>query len=124
MMKIILGIILAMMLFACADDGDPTETVTEFLEKRVAGDANALGQLACADWEGEAPLQAESFASLDAAFTDLTCENDGESGDYTLVRCQGEIEITYTGEQRQQAIEIVYQTIQEDGEWRVCGEAN
>ncbi len=118
----LLVVLSIVVLGACADEGDPSETVEAYLDARVASDADRMRQLSCAEWEAQAMLQADSFRSMNARVEGLSCERDGEDGNYTLVACEGVIVTTYNGETREWPIGT-YRLIQDDGEWRICGEA-
>lgn len=122
MRQLLVLFVLAIALAACAEEGDPVETVEQYLNARVESDAEKLQSLACAAWEQEAVLQADSFRSMDASLEDVTCQKDGKDGDYTLVACEGKIVTSYNGETREWALGR-YQLLQEDGEWKMCGEA-
>lgn len=122
-MKRLVLILVALFLVGCAeeDGGDPTETVQAYLEARVESNAENLKNLSCAEWEAQAELQADSFRSMEAKLEGLSCTQEGEDGDYTLVTCEGKIVTTYNGETREWELGT-YQLLQEDGEWKFCGE--
>jgi hypothetical protein len=117
----LLIVLLPFLLTACAEEGDPTETVEAYLKARIDSNADELRKLSCADWEEEAMLQADSFKSMDARLEGLACEKGDKDGDYTLVSCEGKIITTYNGETREWALGS-YKLIQEDDEWKMCGE--
>ena len=122
-MKTFFLLFLIVILTACASEGDPTETVESYLKARVESNADELRSLACAEWESQAALQADSFRSMDARLEDLACTTGDEDGDYTLVSCDGRIVTTYNGETREWELGT-YRLLQEDGEWKMCGEAD
>ena len=119
---LIFSLLLIVALAACADEGDPAETVNAYLQARVESNADELRSLSCAAWESQAALQADSFRSMDARLEGVSCEKNGEDSDYTLVSCEGKIVTTYNGETREWEINT-YHLIQEDDEWKICGEA-
>ena len=118
----ILAVVSLLLLAACAEAGDPVDTVESYLNARVESDADELQQLSCAQWESQALLQADSFRSMDASIEDMSCQKDGEDGDFTLVACDGRIVTSYNGETREWDLPD-YQLVEEDGEWKICGEA-
>jgi hypothetical protein len=122
-MRTLLFLCLILTLAACASQGDPTETVESYLNARVESDADELRNLACADWESQAALQADSFRSMDARLEDLVCTQGEAAGEFTLVSCDGRIVTTYDGETREWPLGT-YLLLQEDGEWKMCGEAD
>jgi len=112
----------AVMLAACGDSGSAPQVVEDYLEALVAGDADRLVTLSCAEWEADARLEADSFGAVSPTLEGGTCEVSGTEGDYTLVACTGSISATYNGEQRQFPLdEQIYRVVFEGGEWRMCG---
>ena len=120
--RLILFLSLIVLIAACSQTGDPGAAMLKYLEARVAADANAIRGLSCAAWESQAAMQADSFRSMNAQLQDVTCQQSGTDGDTTLVTCGGQIVTTYEGENREWALGT-YRMIQEDGEWKMCGEA-
>jgi len=122
MRRFLLTIFASLILTACAQ-GDAAEVVEKYLEAKVASDADQLVSLSCKDWEAQAQLDAAPFESVDAEIQDMSCKADGESGEYTLVKCEGKIVVAYRGESREFNLnESTYRAIEEDGEWKMCGE--
>jgi hypothetical protein len=119
------GLLLALVfaLAACADEGDPARTMQDYLEALVEADAGTMRQLACAAWEGQIESQANAFVPVDASLRDVECRQSGERGEYTLVSCDGVIHIDYGTEDTELPLST-YQLIREDGEWKMCGEAD
>ncbi len=113
---------LILLLAACSQAGDPGVTMQKYLEARAAADANAIRSLSCAAWEGQAVMQADSFRSMNAKLQDVSCKQSGTAGDATLVTCTGAIVTTYNGENRSWPLST-YRMTQEDGQWKMCGEA-
>ncbi len=115
-------LILMMTLAACASN-DPAAIIESYLQARVASDTDAVRNLSCAAHEADALAQADSFRSMNAELQDMACQASGENDDFTLVECEGKIVTTYAnGEVREWELGS-YQVVQEDGEWRMCGEA-
>ena len=114
--------VLFLILAACSQAGDPGDTVVKYLQARAAADPNAIRSYSCAAWEGQAAAQADSFRSMNAKLDNVACQQSGTDGDATLVTCTGNIVTTYNGEDRSRPIPS-YRVTQEDGEWKVCGEA-
>ena len=113
---------LVVLAAACSQTGNPGDAMRKYLEARVAADANVIRGLSCAAWEGQAAMQADSFRSMNAQLQDVTCTKSGEDGDVTLVTCGGQIVTSYNGEDRSWELGT-YRMVQEDGEWKMCGEA-
>jgi hypothetical protein len=113
---------LFLVLAACSQAGDPAAAMMKYLEARVAADADAIRGLSCAAWEGQAVMQADSFRAMNAELQDVTCAKSGEDGNAALVTCDGLIVTSYQGETREWELGT-YRMTQEDGEWKMCGEA-
>lgn len=120
---LILALLLAALLAACADEGSPSEAIEAYLKAKVASDADELAKLSCAAWEANAAQDALSFKSVKAELQDMSCKAGDKDGDATLVTCEGRISAEYDGETRTQDLSAVtYRAVKEDGEWKMCGE--
>jgi hypothetical protein len=127
-------LILVMLLAACGgggggggSSGDPAEAVQNYLRASVVdNDADRTRDLTCAALESGAEGAALSWASVDAQLEGMTCERSGTNGDFTQITCQGQISAVYgageTAETRTFPLGT-YQVIEEEGQWRWCGEA-
>lgn len=118
----VITVIVAALLLGGCSQSNPADTMAAYLQALVEGDADTLIGLACADWEQQARVQAFSFRDLDARIDGLSCQQSGQAGEFTLVRCAGEIVITYAGEVQNRPLGT-YRLIQENDEWKMCGEA-
>lgn len=114
----------ALALAACADSGSASDAVEAYLRAKVEADADKMVSLACPAWEAQALEEAASFKAVRAELEDMACEARGEDGEYTLVVCSGDLIIHYGGEEprRQPLSDITYRAIEDDGEWKMCGE--
>ena len=123
-MKRILILVFPMILIlaGCATEADPADTIMKYLEARLASDADQLRELSCADWESQVPLQAASFQSIDASLENASCKANGTQGDMTVVECTGKIVYEYNGENNERELGN-FLVIQENNEWKMCGEA-
>ena len=123
-MKRILLLLMPLSLFlaGCATASDPADTIMKYLEARLASDADQLRELSCAEWEAQIPLQVASFQSIDASLEDATCAVNGEQSGMTLVECTGKIVYDYDGERNERELGN-FLVIQENDEWKMCGEA-
>ncbi len=115
-----LALVLALLLAACAqpDAGDPSEAVEQYLTAKVAADENAMRGLLCSSMESDLSIEASSFAGLGARIENMTCARSGDS----IVTCTGEIIATYGTEESAFPL-ASYAVVQEDGEWKWCGES-
>lgn len=133
MLKTLIALLLLLALAACT--GEPAappvlattptpdnaagDAVQRYLQARIDGDADALARLLCAEREGDARREAASFAAVEASLRDVACAFDPAT---STVTCTGAIVAVYDGEGRDFDIPR-YRVVQEDGEWKVCGEA-
>lgn len=122
MMRRLWIVVLAVVALGCAKEGNPAQTMEDYLKARVESDVDEMRQLSCADWESQAILQADSFRAMEAKLDGMSCKEDGKDGEYTLVACEGKIVTTYNGETREWPLGT-YKLVQEDEEWKMCGEA-
>jgi hypothetical protein len=113
---LLLGV--ALMVAGCADEGDPAEAVENYLAARVEGDADGLRDLTCAARESEVEGLTISFANVDASLEGLSCSKRDDN----TVTCAGNIVAVYNGENTEFPLGA-YRVVKEDGEWKVCGEA-
>jgi hypothetical protein len=112
--------LLAFLLAACASStADPADTVEQYITAKVAGDRAALQRLLCSSMEADLDRESGSFDGVDATVEDMACARDGDAN---TVTCSGAIVAVYTGEEREFPLGT-YNVVQEDGEWKWCGEA-
>ncbi len=133
MIRTLIALLLLLTLTACSGEpaAPPTLAVTptpdnaagdvvqRYLQARIDGDADALARLLCAEREEDARREAASFAAVEASLRDVACAFDSAT---STVTCTGAIVAVYDGEGRDFDIPR-YRVLQEDGEWKVCGEA-
>jgi hypothetical protein len=110
-----------LVIAACTTQGggDPVKTVEQYLTAKVESDEETLRRLLCSAMEADIRREASSFASVDAKIEGMTCTR---SGDTDIVICSGQIVATYGTEQTEFPL-TSYRVVQEDGEWKWCGEA-
>jgi hypothetical protein len=109
---------LLLVLAACgAVASDPSDTVEQYLEAKISSDSETLGQLICSEMESVLAREVASFASVEANLEGVSCIANGN-----IVTCEGAIVATYGTEDREFPLSS-YRVVQEDGEWRWCGEA-
>lgn len=123
-MKRLLFLLLPILLIlaGCAEEADPSDTILQYLEARISADATRLQELTCAEFESQIQAQVASFQSIDASLEDATCSVGGNDGDKTIIECTGKIVYDYNGERNERELGN-YLAIQENGEWKMCGEA-
>jgi rRNA-processing protein FCF1 len=109
------------LLTACASQSaDPAVAVERYLQAKISGDREVLQELLCLPLEADLTREAASFASVtDARIENMQCQHT-EGTD--IVQCSGQIIATYGTEAASFDL-TAYRVVQEDGEWKWCGEA-
>lgn len=103
-----------------ASSDAPAEAVEQYLTAKVAGDEAGVRARLCAEMESELAREARSFVGVEGAKIEgMECT----SGDGNTVSCTGEILATYGTEQQSFPLSS-YRVVEEDGEWKWCGEAD
>lgn len=122
--SLIIAVLMLISLSACntAQSNDPVGVVQSYVQARVTSDESKLVSLSCKDQESQAKKDADSFRSMKATLDSISCKNAGEDSPYTIVACEGKIVTEYAGETRDWNLaDRNFKTIQEDGQWKVCG---
>ena len=121
-MKWILAALASLIaLTACSTGGagDPAQIVEKYLEAKVRVDAQTIRSLLCSEMEADLERESMTFVSVtDVKLEGMVCVRDG---DINTVRCQGKIVATYGTEKTDFPL-VAYRVVQEDGEWKWCGE--
>ena len=115
-------ILLLVALAACGGEApgvaDPAATVERYLTAKVSGDADTVRALLCSEMEADLERETHTFETVsDARIEGLACE----AVDADTVRCDGRILASYGTETTEFALSS-YRVVEEDGEWRWCGE--
>lgn len=120
---IILFSLLLSLLSSCSgQQNGAVQAVQNYLQAMVAKDNTKITSYACAAWESQAQIEADSFAGVTAQTQDLACKVSGQDGSTTLVTCTGKIIMSYNGENQELDLSTrTYKAVQEGGEWRMCG---
>jgi hypothetical protein len=114
--------IVAVVAIACSSGGggDPAEAVQDYLRAKVAADGETIRRLLCSMMESAFEQEANTFKTVsDAQIENMNCSRVGESD---VVRCIGKITAKYGTEQTEFEL-TSYRVVEEDGEWKWCGEA-
>ncbi|HVU12536.1 MAG TPA: hypothetical protein VHD90_14735 [Phototrophicaceae bacterium] len=118
-MPLLLLFMLVIAACTSSGSGDPVKTVEDYLTAKVAGDQTTLRGLLCSSMEADLTREATSFAGLSAKLDNMSCQRDGSSD---VVTCTGQIDVTYGTENSNFPL-ASYKVVQEDGQWKWCGEA-
>lgn len=126
MKQMLLGLsLLLVVAFAAAcggnaGAGDPAQTVERYLQAKVESDADTISALLCSEMEAMLERETRTFDSVSGVRLDgMSCTQDGDA----TVRCTGRILATYGTEETEFPL-VAYRVVQEDGEWKWCGETN
>ncbi|MCK4978357.1 MAG: hypothetical protein KAS36_15585 [Anaerolineales bacterium] len=120
---LVLFSLLTLVISGCSNNQNSAPaSIEEYINALVNKDENTLIIYSCVDWESEAKSEFNSFSAVSVSLEDLTCQETGQDGDYTIVSCEGIIIANYGNE----VLEINladqnYLSIYEGGEWRMCG---
>ncbi|MCA9987360.1 MAG: hypothetical protein KDE59_23795 [Anaerolineales bacterium] len=106
-------------LASCGGADDPAATVEAYLEAKATGDEAALGALLCSEQEVNLQREVHTFDSVTGVeLVDMACSYPG-SGD--IVSCDGKFVALYGSEETEFPL-VSYRVVQEDGQWKWCGE--
>lgn len=118
---LLLSFLLTLLLSACGGGGaasNPAETVEKYLQAKADGDAAVIQQLLCSEMEGVLERESRAFESVSGVHIDgMACTDEGNG----KVSCTGTIVATYGTENTEFPL-TAYRVVQEDGEWKWCGE--
>jgi hypothetical protein len=96
--------------------------VQNYLQAIIDRNEPAMVNHVCSAWEADARTEFNSFTAVKLTLDNVTCQENGASGGFTLVSCQGTIIASYGAEDLTLELdERTFQVTQEAGEWRVCG---
>ncbi|GEM_PF-1791154 len=104
------------------DAGTPEDVVYRYLEARTRSSSADMQDLSCAAWDLQAMIQSQSFRAMNAELKNVNCLANTTT-DTAQVSCEGVIQTTYNGQNREWALRG-FELTQEEGEWRICGELN
>ena len=121
--KMVMPIMLLFLLAACSSagsSGDPAQAVETYIQAKAGGDADTISQLLCSEMESILERESRTFESVsDVRVEGMACER---VGDDDVVSCTGKIVATYGSEDTEFPL-ASYRVVEEDGEWKWCGEA-
>jgi hypothetical protein len=111
------------LLFGCSSSQDSAPAAVQaYLQAIIDRDLTAMVNKTCSDWEADARTEFNSFTAVKLTLDNVSCQESGTSGEFTLVNCQGAIIASYGAEDL--ILELndrTFQVVNEAGEWRVCG---
>jgi len=122
-MRRFLLLFIGLLIFAACSGGggdDPAATVEDYLQAKVTSDADQIRALLCSEMESVLERETRTFESVTGVeIEDMSCLQDGDSH---VVRCEGQIVALYGAEETHFPL-VSYRVVEEDGQWKWCGEA-
>jgi len=118
--KLLILLVLTAVLAACTTtvSDDPALAVETYLQAKVAGDDETIQALLCSELEQNLEREKQTFASVSQAHLEnMSCTDTGNG----RVACEGTIIALYGTEETEFPL-TNYRTVNEDGEWKWCGE--
>lgn len=95
------------------------KVVEQYLQAKIDGQKDTLRDLLCASQEVNLDREAQSFSGVKAHLEGAVCKKDATGN---TVTCNGAIVAEYNGENTNFPL-TKYNVVQEDGQWKWCGEA-
>jgi hypothetical protein len=90
------------------------------MKAKADGDADTIRQLLCSEMEGVLEREIRTFESVsDVRIEGMACQRVSDSD---VVTCSGKIVASYGTEDTEFPL-ASYRVVDEDGEWKWCGEA-
>ena len=125
--KLVLTVALAsLVLTACGGTPGSTpggsdaaaQAVEAYLTAKVKVDQEGVRQLLCSEKEKDAETEATTFLGVtEPKIEGMKCASSGDN----KVKCDGKITAQYGTETNEFPL-VTYRVVQEDGEWKWCGE--
>ena len=104
---------------ATATSVDSVKMIVKYLQAKITGDEQTIRSLLCAAMEKNLQQEATTFLGTSGVkFDGMVCMAGGAG----KVTCQGKIVADY-GQEKNEFPLGTYTVVQEDGEWKYCGEA-
>lgn len=104
-----------------AGSGDMARTVERYMQAKVERDETTIRGLLCSEMESVVDREIHTFDSVsDVRLEGVACQADPDGTNVVL--CDGRIVATYGAEDTEFPL-VAYRVVQEDGEWKWCGEA-
>ncbi len=92
--------------------------VEAYLTAKVKVDQDGVRKLLCSEKEKDADTEATTFLGVDQPkLVGMACTSIGDN----KVKCEGKITAQYGTEKNEFPL-VTYRVVQEDGEWKWCGE--
>ncbi len=107
-----------MATVATAGVRESVKMIEKYLQAKIAGNEQTIRALLCAAMEKNLQQEATTFLGTSGVKLEgMACTADGAD----KVTCQGKIVADY-GQEKNEFPLGTYSVVQEDGEWKYCGE--
>jgi hypothetical protein len=127
-MKLVFTVILVSIVLAACGGGTPSsapsggdaaaQAVEAYLTAKVKVDQDGVRELLCSEKEKDLETEATTFLGVsEPKIEGMQCASIGEN----KVKCDGKITAQYGAETNEFPL-VTYRVVQEDGEWKWCGE--
>jgi hypothetical protein len=101
-----------------AGSSEAAKMIEKYLQAKITGDEPAIRSLLCAAMEKDLQMEATTFLGTTGVKLDgMACAANGAD----KVTCRGKIIADY-GQEKNEFPLGTYTVVQEDGEWKYCGE--
>ena len=98
---------------------DPATVVEAYMTAKVKVDQNTVRKLLCSEKEKDFQSEATTFLGVtNPQIEGMQCARVGQED---KVKCAGKIVAQYGAEKNEFPL-VTYRVVQEDGEWKWCGE--
>ena len=121
-----LCLLFGLILTACgggstpaSNNDDAGKIVLQYLQAKIDSKRDTLQSLLCASQESNLDRETQSFSGVKAHLDNVICQKDANAN---TVTCSGAIVAEYNGENTNFPL-TKYNVVQEDGQWKWCGEA-
>ncbi len=119
---VILFIVGAALVSCSSKKNQAVQSIEAYIQALANKDANKLSTLSCSDWEANALVELDSFASVGTKVENLSCTDTGNADKNTYITCTGQMVLDYGGEaQKIDLSNRTYIATQSGGEWLMCG---
>jgi hypothetical protein len=120
LIPLLLFVVIILAACSSGSGGDPAASVENYLQAKADSDGETIRQLLCSEMESVIEREIRTFESVsDVRIEGMACE---QGSDPSIVNCAGKIVATYGAEDTEFPLSS-YRVIEEDGEWKWCGEA-
>ncbi len=116
---LLMGLLTAIIAACGGQSGSGGAAAVEnYMQAKVEGDADTIRTLLCSEMEQFAEREIHTFDSVEGVrLEEMSC-HDAAAG---IVECSGKIVARYGAEDTEFPL-TAYRIVEEDGEWKWCGE--